>query len=194
MSRTLIISLLCGVVFALFPSTVFDGDAGRLIMPFLGLFMAGIFPAISLTINSIKSGGRSVQKVKEMTNELRRLLSFLQVLFALALAAAIILVCGEALSWGEGWPYHFYTARIFNVLLGIVFGALLFSLPKMRVIFSTLLGMAGEIAEDEARERFKKRSNDVAKTIDRFPTKERFGELFEARPVDEDRGKKKDKA
>lgn len=183
MSRVLIAAFCSGALFGIFPSNVFDGDPGRLIMPFLGLFMAGIFPAISLTINSIKSGGRSVQKVREMISELRKLLTFLQFLFILALAAAIVLVIGEALQWGKGWPYEFYSSRTFNVLLGFIFGTLLFSLPKMRVIFSALLSMAGEIAEEEASDRFRRRANDLPKTMDRFPTKEKFGELFEPNSV-----------
>jgi hypothetical protein len=101
----------------------------------------------------------------------------------MTLTAAIVLVVGEALSWGDGWAYEFYTSRIFNILLGLFFGAIVFSLPKMRVVFSTLLTMSSEIAEDEAEERLMERVAKVSHAVDRFPTKEKFGELFEAKVV-----------
>ena len=147
--------------------------------------MAGIFPAISLTIGSIKSGGFSVQRIERLSDELNHLLNYLQALFVAALLAASILVVAEAVSWGRNFPQSFYTARIFNAALGVCVGYLLSALPKIRRTFSTLLHIAREIAIDEAATKVKDRMAKVPSIIDRFPTKEKFGELFEATQVED---------
>ena len=178
------VALTLAIVFLVFPPAIFDGDVGKLLMPFLGLFMAGVFPAISLTISSIKSGGYSVQRVQKMGGELSNLLDFLQLVFVLALLSAIMLLLGEALNWGRNWPYHFYTSRIFNFFLGLFLGALLGALPKLRSVFRSLLLISTEIAADEAATKVKEKAAKLPPVIDRFPTGEKFGELFAAQPIE----------
>lgn len=180
---TLKISIFFAIVFLIFPPDVFDGDVGKLLMPFLGLFMAGVLPAISLTINSIKSGGYSVQRVQNMSGELCKLLDFLQLVFVLALLSAIVLLIGEGFDWGKNWPYKFYTSRIFNLFLGLGLGALLGALPKLRNVFRSLILISTEIAVDEAATKIKEKAAKMPPVLDRFPTSEKFGALFEARPI-----------
>lgn len=152
-------------------------------MPFLGLLMAGIFPAISLTINTLKGGGFSVQRVQDLASELSKLLNYLQALFAVALIAALCLVTAETVHWGHGFPQSFYSARVFNVILGGCLGILVAALPRIRRTFSILLAISRDIAVDEASTRLKDRAAKVPSIVDRFPTKEKFGELFEAGEV-----------
>jgi hypothetical protein len=168
------------VVFASMPPNLLHGDPSKLLMPFLALFMAGIFPAISLTISSLKSGGFSVKRVSNLADELSRLLDYLQALFAVALIGALCLVAAETLNWGEGFVYEFYSSRVFNVILGGCLGTLLAALPKIRRTFSTLLSISRDIAMDEASTKIRERVTKMPSVVDRFPTKEKFGELFEA--------------
>lgn len=177
---TLRIAIIFAILFTIFPSNLFDGDVGKLLMPFLGLFMAGVLPAISLTINSIKSGGYSVQRVQRMASELTGLLDFLQLVFVLALFSAIMLLVGEALKWGKGWPFEFYSSRIFNTLIGFSLGALIGALPKLRHAFRALIIISSEIAVDEASTKIKEKAAKMPPVIDRFPTSDKFGELFKA--------------
>jgi hypothetical protein len=178
--RPLFLILVVAFLFALLPPNMFEGDPSKLLMPFLGLLMAGIFPAISLTINSIKSGGFSVQRVGDLADELGHLLNYLQALFATALLAAIILVVGEIAEWGDNFPYANYSSRIFNFVLGACFAVLIAALPRIRRTFAVLLRISREIAIDEAAAKVRGKMAEVPPVVDRFPTKEKFGELFEA--------------
>jgi hypothetical protein len=169
-----------GIAFGLMPPDILRGDPSKLLMPFLGLFMAGIFPAISLTINSLKAGGFSVKRIRDMAVELSKLLGYLQALFAVALTAALILVAAEALKWGEHFYAPQYSSRMFNVVLGGCLGILATAMPKLRRTLATLLNITREIAEDEAASKLKERANKLPSIVDRYPTKEKFGELFQA--------------
>jgi hypothetical protein len=159
---------------------ILSGDPAKLLMPFLGLLMAGIFPALSLTINSLRSGGFSVQRVSKLADELSRLLDYLQGLFAVALVAALCLVTAETTHWGRAFYYAPYSSRVFNFTLGACLGVLVGALPKLRRSFSALLSISREIAVDEAATKIRDRSSKISSIVDRFPTKENFGELFEA--------------
>ena len=174
-----LLPLLCAIGLAVAPPDALKGDPAKLLMPFLGLLMAGIFPAISLTINSLKSGGFSVQRVGRLADELGRLLNYFQALFVVALLAALVLVSAEALNWGKGFSYTYYISRIFNFVLGGCLGILLGALPKLRRSFSALLAIGKEIAVDEAATKIRDRAGKIPSIIDRFPTREKFGELFE---------------
>jgi hypothetical protein len=178
--RSIFLAFLVGVLFALLPPNLFEGDPGKLLMPFLGLLMAGIFPAISLTISSIKAGGFSVQRVAALADELSQLLDYLQTLFVMALVAAITLVAGEIAAWGDKFPYAVYSARIFNLILGTCFAVLVGALPRIRRTFAVLLSISRAIAIDEAEAKVRGKMAALPPTVDRFPTKEKFGELFEA--------------
>ena len=172
--------LLVGLGFAIFPPNVFDGDPSKLLMPFLGLLMAGIFPAISLTIGSVKSGGFSVRRVGDLADELGRLLNYLQALFVTALLAAITLVVGDIADWGAKFPSAEYTSRVFNFIIGFCAAVLILALPRIRQTFGTLLTISREIAMDEAASKVRDKMAKVPSAVDRFPTKEKFGELFTA--------------
>lgn len=176
--------LICFIGLACAPPDLLHGDPAKLLMPFLGLFMAGIFPAISLTIASLKSGGFSVQRVQSLADELSILLKYLQTLFLIALIASLTLVTAETAQWGKHFLYAEYTSRIFNAILGGCFGVLVSALPKIRKTFAVLLRISRDIAVDEASSKIRERAAKIPSVIDRFPTKEKFGELFEARPVD----------
>ncbi|HEY5723119.1 MAG TPA: hypothetical protein VIT45_12430 [Allosphingosinicella sp.] len=177
--RLPVFPLIGAVALLLVPPSTLQGDPAKLLMPFLGLMMAGIFPAISLTINTLKSGGFSVQRVNDLADELHLLLNYLQALFAVSLVAALTLVTAETLHWGANFFYPAYTARIFNLVLGACLGVLLGSLPNLRRTLATLLQIAREIAVDEAATKLRDRARNVSSIVDRFPTKEKFGELFD---------------
>lgn len=181
--RMPLLPLVGAVALALAPPDVLKGDPAKLLMPFLGLLMAGILPAISLTINSLKSGGFSVQRVGKLADELSGLLNYLQALFLISLVAALCLVTAETLHWGKDFPYAAYSARVFNFTLGFCVGVLAGALPKLRRSFAALLSIGREIAIDEAATKIKDRAAKLPSIIDRFPTQEKFGELFEAENI-----------
>jgi hypothetical protein len=104
-------------------------------------------------------------------------------LFAVALIAALTLVVAETSGWGAQLPYADYSGRIFNVVLGACLAVLISSLPRLRRTFDVLLTINRDIAEDEAATKVKDRLTKVSSVVDRFPTKEKFGELFEAKPI-----------
>lgn len=163
------------VAFSLLPPNLLHGDPAKLLMPFLGLFMAGIFPAISLTVNSVKSGGYSVKRIGDLSAELRRLLDYLQMLFAFALVGALTIVSAETLDWGNNFLYEFYTSRVFNIVIGFSLGALISSLPRIRSTFTILLNISTEIAQDEATTKIRDKSAKLTPVSARFPVQSDFG-------------------
>jgi hypothetical protein len=169
------------------PPNLLAGDPAKLIIPLLGLIMAGVFPAVSLTVSSIKSGSFSVQKIGDLADKLREVLRFLELLFVFALASAILIIAAESLDWGQSFWLSFYTSRIFNFVIGFSVGYLILGLPKMRAVFSDILSIGERIAKDEATQKLQDRAAKLAPVGDRFPTKDSFG-LLRAVPEDPNGG------
>jgi hypothetical protein len=74
------------------PTGAFSGDAGRLLITFLGLISASVLPTISLILGSMSASGRSVQSLNALKHELSAAMDALFALFGLvALAVAVLL-------------------------------------------------------------------------------------------------------
>lgn len=67
---------------ALPPGTL-SGDAGRLLVTFLGLVGASILPTISLVLGSMTTSGRSVQGLDKLRDELAAAMDALLLIFGL---------------------------------------------------------------------------------------------------------------
>lgn len=65
------------------PLGTFSGDAGRLLVTFLGLVSASILPTISLIIGSMTASGRSVRALDDLQHELTAAMDVLFLLFGL---------------------------------------------------------------------------------------------------------------
>lgn len=167
--------LFLALVLSLAPPNLLQGDPAKLLIPLLGLIMAGVFPAVSLTVGAIKSGSFSVKRIGELAAKLREVLRFLETLFVCALASAILIIAAESLEWGRDFWQPFYTSRVFNFVIGFSLGYLIFGLPKMRAVFSDILSIGEQIAKDEASQKLQDRAAKLAPVGDRFPTKDSFG-------------------
>ena len=73
------------------PGTI-TGDAGRILVTFLGLVAASILPTITLLINSMTPNGRSVYSINRLDEELRAAMDALFVLFGCVCIAVMALV------------------------------------------------------------------------------------------------------
>jgi hypothetical protein len=74
------------------PAGTFSGEAGRLLITFLGLISASVLPTISLILGSMSASGRSVQSLNALEHELSAAMDALFALFGLvALAVAVLL-------------------------------------------------------------------------------------------------------
>jgi hypothetical protein len=62
------------------PGTI-SGDAGRMLVIFLGLVSASVLPTISLLVNSMSASGRSVKAIDELNHELEAAMDALFLLF-----------------------------------------------------------------------------------------------------------------
>lgn len=76
---------------ALTPDTI-SGEAGRMLVTFLGLVSASLLPTISLLINSMTASGRSVHAIQKLDAELQVAMDALFLLFGCAIVAVIALV------------------------------------------------------------------------------------------------------
>lgn len=65
---------------AISPGTI-TGDAGRMLVTFLGLVSASILPTISLLVSSMTASGRSVMALDELEAELQNAIDALFLLF-----------------------------------------------------------------------------------------------------------------
>lgn len=65
------------------PPDTLSGDAGRLLVTFLGLVAASILPTISLILGSMTASGRSVHRLNKLRDELAAAMDALFLLFGL---------------------------------------------------------------------------------------------------------------
>lgn len=79
------------VLGAALPSGSLNGEAGRLLVTFLGLVAASILPTVTLLLNSMTTNGRSVLSLTDLHNELQAAVNALFFLFGCAAGAAGIL-------------------------------------------------------------------------------------------------------
>ena len=73
---------------ALTPSAI-SGDAGRVLITFLGIVAASVLPTVTLLVNSLTANGRSVHSINKLEAELQRAMDALFVLFG-AVGVAVL--------------------------------------------------------------------------------------------------------
>ena len=160
---------------ALLPPDALKGDPSRLIVSALSLMSAGIIPSITLTINSMKGGRFSVQRVNSLHGQLKSLVAFYVGLLTAALLGIVVVVVGEMFKWGGDLPWPEYTGRVFNILIGCILAFCAAMFPQFVRGLLALLSLQAEIAVDEADERLRERAEKALKQEETFATKPGFG-------------------
>jgi hypothetical protein len=139
---------------ALSPETV-SGDAGGMLVTFLGLVSASILPTISLLVNSMTASGRSVQAVNRLEVELQAAMDALFLLFGCVAVAVGALVALTTEPPGLLIHVPYLTSEIFPRLgQCVVVTALVTILLRVGQIPGILrrsLSIRHEIAVDEAK-------------------------------------------
>jgi hypothetical protein len=174
---------------AALPAGAITADAARMLITFLGLVAASILPAVTLMVNSIASGGRSVRAIELLGGEARRLIAALFIVLALTGAAVLALV---ALSTPTPW-------RLPSVLgvaeyrirfgQGVALAVILVTLNRTRVVPSTIfrcLRLKTEMVVEEAKQRVEDHAPKPGEIAATFSNKPGFGAV---RTLEEARGK-----
>lgn len=132
-----------------------DGDAGRMLVIFLGLVSTSILPTVTLLVNSMSGGGRSVKAVEDLERELTIAMDAMFLLFG---CVAIVVAALIALAIPTPWPLSAWTLLSAEILprggQAIVAGATAFvamRLGQIPAILRKALSIRHRSAIDEAK-------------------------------------------
>lgn len=163
---------------ACLPSDALTGEAGRVLVTFLGLVAASILPTVSLILTSMTAGGRSVLRLRELSDELQKGVSALFGLFGLVcisvgqlllLSVPLPIQLRALVPWP--WLPNLVGQSILFMLVGwVVYRA--FLVPK---IIQRCLTIRAEIAIEEAKRKTLENAPAAGETAQTFRTKPDFG-------------------
>lgn len=168
------------IVGAILPAGVFSGEAGRLLTTFLGLVAASILPTISLIVGGMIVGGRSVQHLGDLGDELGATVDALFGIFGLiALTVVVLLALAVPTPFADRIPEQVrFAPSLVGQGLVCFFGAL--TVARSGAIPSAIrksLQLRTKIAVDEARKKTMERADAAGKkTASGFATRDGFGE------------------
>lgn len=158
------------------------GDAGRLLVTFLGLVAAGILPTVSLILTSMTASGRSVHRLSQLKHELESCVSALFVLFGLICLSVgqLLLLSLPVTEMVQQWlPLFTLPKFVDRIGQAIVFGLLGFVLLRaflIPAIVQRSLAIRAEIAIEEAQRRTKENAPGHGEIAATFKTKSGFGD------------------
>jgi hypothetical protein len=176
---------------ALAPGTI-SGDARTLLITFLGLISASILPTISLLVNTMAAGGRSVSAINKLEAELKAAMDALFLLFGCVAVAvgALVALAVNAPGILNRVPYlvtevgpRFGQALVVSSVFVILMRA-----GQIPAILRRSLATRHEIAVVEARRQLEENAPASGAMRQAFPTHPEFGkdvtleELKESRP------------
>lgn len=148
---------------AISPGTI-AGDAGRMLVTFLGLVSASVLPTISLLVNSMTASGRSVLALDELEAELQNAMDALFLLFGCVAVVVGALVALTMPSPSALVKVPYLTAEILPRIgqMIVVAGSslTLLRIGEIPAILRRSLSVRHKIAVDEARR----------KTLEKAPT------------------------
>lgn len=165
---------------ALEPGTI-TGDAGRVLVTFLGLVSASILPTVTLLVNSMSSSGRSVQSIERLDEELGAAIDALFLLFgcvAIAIGALVSLSIAPA-DFLKRVP-HLTTdilPRAGQAFLVGSCGLIVWRMGQIPAILRRALTIRKEIAVDEAKRKVTERAPNAEALKDAFATHPDFGKV-----------------
>lgn len=161
------------------PIGTLDGDAGRLLMTFLGLIAASILPTVSLMLGSMTSNARSVKSVNELKDELSAGIQALFGLFAaIGIAAFALMTLAIPMPNKEALPLIVvdqFLPRMGQAVVVAAAGMCVMRLWIVPAIIQRALQIRHEIAVDEARRKTSEKAPSVGDARKMFPTDPGFG-------------------
>lgn len=163
---------------AISPDTI-TGDAGRMLVTFLGLVSASILPTISLLVNSMTSSGRSVLVLDELESELQSAMDALFLLFGCVavVVGALVALTIPPPSLLTKIPY--LTSEILprmGQMIVVAFSAItLLRIGQIPAILRRSLSIRHKIAVDEARRKTLEKAPTSAATKASFANHPDFG-------------------
>jgi hypothetical protein len=165
------------VVGGAIPTGTLSGDAGRLLVTFLGLVSASILPTISLILASMTANGRSVQAVNDLQKELEAAMNVLFALFGLVgvSVAALILLSISTASLSELPVLGAVVARACQALVSAVSILIVMKSGQIPGILRRSLKIRHQIAVDEARRKTAESAPQPTDTSKSFATHPEFG-------------------
>lgn len=163
---------------AALPIGTVSGDAGRLLVTFLGIVAASILPTISLILGSMTASGRSVQSIGKLRTELGAAMDALFLLFGLAALAVLCLI-----ALAVPTPTTLSDIPLVPVAMHLIGQALVVMAATLIVlragqipaILRRSLDIRHEIAEDEARKKTIEAAPRSGETKATFTTHPEFG-------------------
>jgi hypothetical protein len=176
---------------AMSPGAV-SGDAGRVLATFLGLLSAGLLPTVTLLINSMTAGGRSVQEIERLEEELRAATDILFLLFgciALSIGALVSLAI-QPPSFLTRIP-HLTTEILPRIGQALVVGPAFFVIWKAGTIPAVMrkaLEIKREIAIDEAKSKVNEKAPSRESLRQGYATQEDFGRVVSVEAKREKKG------
>lgn len=157
------------------PIGTVSGDAGRLLVTFLGLVAASILPTISLILGSMTASGRSVQSIGKLRAELSAAMDALFLLFGLAALAVLCLITLAVPTpaiLGEIPQIPIIMHRFGQALVVMAATLIVLRAGQIPAILCRSLDIRHNIAEDEARKKTIEaapRSGDMKATFTTHP-------------------------
>lgn len=177
----------CAAAGAALPPETISGDASRMLVTFLGLFSASLLPTITLLVNGMTSGGRSVQAIENLNRELEAALNALFLLFgctAIAFAALMALSIKPPTLLSR---IPLLTEQILPRMgVAIVVGsvtAIVSRAGQIPAILRRALAMRKDIAVEEARRKLTEKAPDTKTVRSTFTTHADFGKVVNIEDV-----------
>ena len=163
------------------PADTFKDSASN-IVALLGLIIAGVLPAATLTATAIRPGSLSIKKLSKYRDALSAQLSMWAVVFGCSVLSAVFVVVGQASNWSitpidfsPVWNKKINVSFIFNSLI-LVSASFVF--VKGASIFGgirNILDMSFDITKDEIEERNKSQAHEVELEIKAMTPRKGYG-------------------
>ena len=160
------------------PLGTLSGDAGRLLVTFLGLVSASILPTISLILGSMTASGRSVKALDELQVELTAAMDALFVLFGLVGVSvmALLALAIPTPSLLAQVPYlAIALERMGQAVVAGTATLIVMRAGQIPGILRRSIDIRHKIAVDEARRKTLDNAPDAGVTKATFPTHPDFG-------------------
>lgn len=172
------LALVAAVGAAALPYGVFDGDAGRLLVTFMGLVAASILPSITLLMNSMTKSVGSVKAINDLNTELTASIDALLLLMGLAGIAVFALISLAIPSPAFVNYVAFLPGLLSRIGQATVAGCAALTLLRVSQIPAILrrsLAVRHKIALDESRRSTLEKAPGPLEVKSAFPTTPGFG-------------------
>jgi hypothetical protein len=185
LGNVLVAGLAGALVSTFAPVGIYERGADALIA-LLSILMAAVLPAMILAGTSLRAGRFSVQRVRNLADALDKQILAFGGLFAIALAAAILIILGKISEWPAlpmtvPLPKAPYTVSLGALLPGtITFLLTLLTVRSFLVITGvrSIQRLTAQIAEDEAMDRERAERDADAQAIRSYREPDGYGSLI----------------